>query len=161
MGVLDDEILELCGPVWFAELEPLEGTDNDYRLLANELMRLMLARQLFAFVTAAAIETPAGATVPVAGTNNEAERALRGAAEARKTGRTSKTLRGVRHRTIVVSVLESLRQQLSTFTLSSVIDEILRWSDAGRSCFARLLTKLQLPPPTSSLLDYVLPDPSG
>ncbi len=76
---LDDEILELCGPLWFAELPPLEGPDNDYRLLANELMRLMLARQLFTFVTAAPVLQPNGETRPVAGTNNESERTLRAA----------------------------------------------------------------------------------
>lgn len=158
---LDDEILELCGGVWCAELPPGEGTDNDFRLLCNELMRLMLAQQLFTFVTAAPIETPRGETLPVAGTNNESERALRSAAEARKTGRTSKTQRGARRRTIVVSVLESLRPHLSNFTLSSVIDEILRWSDVGQSRFAKLLTELQLPPPITSLLDHLLPEPSG
>ncbi len=158
---LDDEILELCCGVWFAELPPGEGPDNDYRLLANELMRLMLAEQLFTFVSAAAIETPRGEALAVAGTNNEAERTLRSAAEARKTGRTSKTQRGARRRTIVVSVLESLRPHLATFTLSSVIDEILRWSDAGQSCFAKLLEELQLPPPTALLLDHLFPDPSG
>ena len=158
---LDDEILKLCGSMWFAELPPSDGPANDHRLLANELMRLMLAEQLFTFVTAAPVETPTGEVVPVPGTNNEGERTLRSAAEARKTGRTSKTLRGARRRTVVVSVLESLRQHLSTFTLSSVIDEILRWSDAGTSCFARLLASLAIPPPTKSLLDLVLPAPSG
>ena len=39
---LDDVLLELCLPVWIADLPPLEGTQNDYRLLVNELMRLML-----------------------------------------------------------------------------------------------------------------------
>jgi transposase len=158
---LDDELLELCGPIWMAELPPLEGPDNDYRLLANELMRLMLAQQLFTFVTAVPVQMPSGEAKPVAGTNNESERALRSAAEARKTGRTSKTLRGARRQTILVSVLESLRQQLATFTLSSVIDEILHWSDAGLSCFAKLLAKLQLTPPSKSILDLVLPVPSG
>jgi hypothetical protein len=62
--------------------------------LCNELMRLMLARQLFTFVTAALVETPGGETTPVAGANNEAERTLRSAAEARKTNRSSKTPRG-------------------------------------------------------------------
>jgi hypothetical protein len=157
---LDDEILELCAPVWVAELPPLEGTADEYRLLCNEMMRLMLAQQLFTFVTAAAVEMPGGETVPVAGTNNEAERALRSAAEARKTGRTSKTLRGARRRTVVVSVLESLRVHLSTFTLSSVIGEILRWADTGQSCFAKLMAALQLQPPTDSLLDHLLPSPS-
>jgi len=75
---LDDEILELCGPIWIAELPPLEGPDDDYRLLANELMRLMLAQQLFTFVTAAPVKMPNGEAAPVAGTNNEAERTLRG-----------------------------------------------------------------------------------
>jgi len=158
---LDDEILELCGGVWFAELPPCEGPANDYRLLCNEVMRLMLAGQLFTFVTAAPVETPRGETVPVAGTNNESERALRSAAEARKTGRTSKTQRGARRRTIVVSVLESLRPYLATFTLSSVINEILRWSETGQSCFAKLMEELQLPPPITSLLDHLLPTPSG
>jgi hypothetical protein len=161
VAALDDELLELCLPLWSQELPPLEGPDNDFRLLVNELMRLLLAQQLFTFVTAASVELPNGETRPVSGTNNEAERTLRGAAEARKTGRTSKTLHGARRRTIVVSMLESLRQHLSTFTLSSVIDEIRRWSDTGQSCFAKLLEKLQLRPPTQSLLDQVLPNPSG
>jgi transposase len=158
---LDDELLELCGPIWMAELPPLEGPDNDYRLLVNELMRLMLAQQLFTFVTAVPVQMPNGEATPVAGTNNESERALRSAAEARKTGRTSKTLRGARRQTILVSVLESLRQQLTTFTLSSVIDEVLHWSHAGLSCFAKLLAKLQLTPSSKSILDLVLPVSSG
>ncbi|MCH7688116.1 MAG: transposase [Planctomycetes bacterium] len=156
---LDDEILELCGPVWAAELPPTEGPADDYRLLCNELMRLILARQLFTFVTAPPVEMPSGEVVPVAGTNNESERTLRGPAEARDTRRTTKTQRGSRRRTVIVSVFESLRQQLSTFTLSSVIDEIRRWSAAGRSCFAELLSKLQLPSPDGSLLDRLLPLP--
>ena len=154
---LDDEILELCGPMWFAELPPLEGTANDYRLLVNELMRLMLQEQLFTFVTAAPVEQPQGESTPVAGTNNEAERTLRNPADARQTGRTNKTPHGARRRTVIQSVLESLRVYLATFTLSSVIDEVRRWSDQGRSCFADLLAELSLPPPERSVLDGVLP----
>jgi hypothetical protein len=157
---LDDEILELCGAVWGAELPPLEGTDNDYRLLCNELMRLMLAKQLFTFVTAAPVAMPSGETRPVAGTNNEAERTLRGAAQARKTGRTSKTFAGARRQTVITSVMESLRQQLPTFTLATVIGEVLSWQSAGRSCFASLLTKLKLSSPVPSLLDILLPIPA-
>jgi len=159
---LDDEILELCGPVWFAELPPLEGLADDYRLLCNELMRLMLQQQLFTFVTAAAVEHSNGETTLVSGTNNEAERSLRDSANARKTGRTNKTVRGARRRTVIVSVLESLRGHLTkAFTLSSVIDEIQTWFDRGRSCFAELLIQLQLPPPENSILDGVLPIPPG
>jgi len=158
---LDDEIFELCGPMWCADLPRLEGPDDDYRLLTNELVRLMADRQLFTFVTAAPTETPTGQIQPVSGTNNEAERALRNPAQARKTGRTSKTLRGARRRTVVVSVLQSLRQQLQTFTLSSVIDQILQWSTTGESCFARLLRQLQIPPPDASPLNRLFPHPSG
>jgi len=35
-----------------------EGPDNDYRLLVNEVMRLMLHKQLFTFVTAAPVTQP-------------------------------------------------------------------------------------------------------
>jgi len=156
---LDDELLELCGPVWCAELPPLVGTADDYRLLCNELMRLMLAQQLFTFVTAAPVATPTGETVPVAGTNNEAERTLRAPATARKTGRTNKTFRGARRQTIIVSVLESLRKHLPAFTLTTVLDEIKRWFDTGQSCFQKMLAALHLMPPAASVLDRVLPAP--
>jgi transposase len=159
VGELEDEIVDLCGPVWLAELPRLEGTGDDYRLLVNELMRLMLDRQLFTFVTAPAVTMSNGQTMSVAGTNNEAERTLRSAAEARKTGRTNKTLSGARRQTIIHSVLESLRRQLPTFTLSTVIDEILRWSRTGLSCFAKLAKKLKLKTPTQSILNQLLPIP--
>jgi transposase len=158
---LDDDILDLCAPVWAAELPKGDGAQDDYRLLCNELMRLMLNQQLFTFVTAAPVATAQGATQPVAGTNNEAERTLRGAAQARGTGRTNKTPAGARRQTIVVSVLESLRNYLASFTLAAVIDEITRWFRTGRSCFAELADKLGLSTTVASVLDRVLPRPSG
>jgi transposase len=158
---LDDEILELCGPLWAAELPSLEGPANDYRLLANEIMRLMLARQLFTFVTAQPAAQPNGVTPPLGATNNEAERTLRNPATARKTGRTNKTMAGARRQTILTSVLESLRLYLPTFTLSSVIAEIDGWIEKGRSCFTTLLNKLKIRSPQQSVLDQVLPTPSG
>jgi hypothetical protein len=158
---LDDELLELCCAVWAAELPPSEGPENDYRLLCNELMRLMLAKQLFTFVTAAAVSTPRGEPTPVAGTNNEAERTLRSAAEARKTGRTNKTQRGARRRTVIVSVLESLRLYLEEFTLSSLIEEVRGWLETGQSRFAALVKRLRLSAPEPSLLDILLPEPGG
>jgi hypothetical protein len=157
---LDDEIVDLCGPVWFAELPSLEGPDDDYRLLCNEVMRLMLAEQLFTFVTAAPVETPRGETRSVPGTNNEAEQALRNPATARATGRTNKTVRGARRQTVLSSVLESLRQYLPSFTLASVVEEAQRWSLCGRSCFAELLHRLNLTCPDVSILDTLLPVPA-
>jgi hypothetical protein len=158
---LEDDILELCGAMWAADLPPLEGLENDYRLLVNELMRLMLAKQLFTFVTAKPVELPNGTTQPVSGTNNEAERTLRNPANARDTGRTNKAMSGARRQTIVTSVLESLRLYLPTFTLTSVLEEIEGWWRAGRSCFAKLLKQLKLKLPEQSVLDQIIPSPSG
>jgi transposase len=161
VATLDDEILDLCVPLWTAELPPGEGPENDYRLLVNEVMRLMLEKQLFTFVTAAPATQPNGASQPVAGTNNEAERTLRDAATARKTGRTNKTAVGARRQTIIVSVLESLRVYLRQFTLASVLEEIDGWWETGQSCFTKLLKKLKLPQPSESILDKVMPAPDG
>jgi hypothetical protein len=165
--LLDDAIVDLCGAMWTAELPPGEGPEDNYRRLCNELMRLMLAQELFTFVTAKPVEQPNGETLDVPATNNESERTLRSPAQARDTGRTDKAVVGGRRRSVIVSVLESLRQYLSTYTLSSVIEEVGRWDESGRSCFARWAERLNLtgpslPPDTrTSLLDRLLPLPDG
>jgi len=68
---------------------------------------------------------------------------------------------GARRETIIVSVLESLRLYLPTFTLGGVLDEINRWWETGRSCFTKLLNKMKLETPAQSILDQVLPIPDG
>ncbi len=159
--VLEAEITELCEGMWLADLPPTEGLENDYRLLVDEIMRIMLCEELFTFVTAKPTTQPNGMTKPVDGTNNEAERTLRGAAQARVTGRTNKTGKGARRQTILVSVLESLRLYLPTFTLSSVLEELKRWWATGQSCFEKLVGKLGLTPPKLPVADQLLPGPSG
>lgn len=155
---LDDEILALCMPMWQLELPPLdEGPENDFRKLVNEVMRVMLNQELFTFVTAEPTTSPNGVEQPVSGTNNEAERTIRPTTEARKTGRTNKTLYGARRQSILVSVLESLRVYLKSYTLANVLAEIECWQKAGRSCFAKQLQKLQLQPPSDSILNKLLP----
>jgi transposase len=161
VAALEGEVVRLCSPLWDLHLPPQEGLDNDYRLLVNEIMRLLLAEQLFTFVTAKPVEQPNGETRAVGGTNNEAERTLRNPAEARKTGRTSKTIHGARRQTILTSVLESLRLYLTEFTLPNVIKEVKGWVAKGRSCFEEHLEKLGLPLPAQSILNHVLPNPSG
>jgi hypothetical protein len=158
---LEDEILELCSRVRFAELPPLESPDDD-RLLCNEIMKRLLAEERFTFVTAATVRTPNGKGMSVGGTNHEVERTLRSPAQARDTGRTCKTVRGARRQSVIVSVLESLRQYLPSFTLSSVIQEILRWHDECRSCFAKQRKKLKLTTDAlaDNLLDRLLPIPA-
>jgi transposase len=158
---LDDEIFDLCVANWLPDQPLSNGLDKDYRLLVSEVLRLLLRQELLTFVTARPTEQPNGATKPVDGTNNEAERTLRGAAQARLTGRTSKTIHGARRQSILTSVLQSLRLYLPTFTLSSVLAELKRWWATGRSCFAELLEELALAPPEQSVMDQLLPGPSG
>ena len=161
VAALVEEIIKLCGPMWNENLPPGKGPADEYRLLVNEIMRLMIAEQLFTFVTAKPVEQPNGEMHPVGGTNNEAERTLRNPAMARKTGRTNKTVKGARRQTILSSVLESLRLYLTAFTLSNVIAEVQGWVEMGRSCFEELVEKLGLDQSEESILDQVLPLPSG
>ena len=70
-------------------------------------------------------------------TNNFTERLQRGPALERKAGRTSKTAAGAQRRSVIVSVLESLRANLETFTLDSVLAEVQRWLEEGISLFQR------------------------
>jgi transposase len=101
--------------------------ERDFTNLANELVRLVLAEELFTFVLEAEVEA----------TNNQTERLLRGPALDRKAGRTNQTAAGAHRRSVIVSVLESLRANLESFTLSSVLEEVHRWMAEGVSLFAR------------------------
>jgi transposase len=159
---LELKIFALCGPTWKANPPKSQGLPNDYRLLVNEVMRLTLYEELFIFVSAEAVVQPNGEEKPISGTNNEAERTLRGAARARDTGRTNKTHAGARRQTILTSVLESLRLYLPNFTLTLVIDELNSWCQAGRSCFEKLLDKLKLKMSASDqpTIDRLFPTPT-
>jgi transposase len=161
-ALLDDEILTLCSEITIAERLAEQGLEHDFGLLVAEVLRLMMKQELFTFVTAPPVRQPNGTMKAVDGTNNEAERTLRPAGQARDTGRTDKTGNGTRRRTIVTSVLESLRLYLPTYTLGKVVEELTRWEAARRSCFERLLHKLKLTPPqsTPSILDQIFPRPT-
>jgi transposase len=158
---LEGELTELC----YGKVLPAtsRGLEHDYALLAHEVMRLKDDQSLFTFATASPPKQPNGKTMPVGGTNNEAERTLRGPAEARETGRTNKTQVGARRRTIVTSVFQSLRLYLPKYTLKTVIAETLCWLQTGLSCFERQLKKLKLKLPEESILQqlYPIPQPSG
>jgi hypothetical protein len=71
----------------------------------------------------------------VAATNNCSEQQARNEAQARKAARTSKTARGAKRRSIITSVLGSLRRLLPEFSLQSVLEEVGRWYEAGISRF--------------------------
>ena len=114
-------------------------------------MRLLLRKELFVFVT----------TEGVVGNNNASERELRDDAQRRDTGRTNKEPTGAKRQSIIASVLRTLGKQLSDFTLDSVITEIQRWAERGRSCFTdqAKAAGLNRPPPDAeqrSLVDRII-----
>ena len=144
---LENDLWALCGERYKDQTPPATDAEHDFVNLVNELLRLMEAEELFTFVTHPAVP----------GTNNESERTLRDAANDRKTGCTSKTLRGARRRTVLTSVLESLRLSLPDFTLAHVLEEVTDWLTSGRSRFRQLLESLNLPPPDRSSLGTLFP----
>jgi len=130
---LEGRLCDLCMPYWRDTTPAMTPHERDFTNLVNELVRLLLAEELFTFVLVSEVEP----------TNNSSERRLRSPAQDRKAGRTSKTAAGAHRRSVVVSVLESLRANLETFTLASVLDEVGRWMNEGISLFARQWQAIQ------------------
>ena len=131
---------------------PGDEAERDFFNLTHEIVRLLGEDELFTYVTHPEAD----------GTNNESERSLRHAALDRRTGQTNKTEAGARRRTVISSVLDSLRVHLPTLTLQTVLAEIERWRQQGVSCFRRMVNSLQLPPPTlpdkiKSFVDLLVP----
>jgi len=126
---LEGRLASLCQPYLRDATAQMKPHERDFTNLVNELSRLLMANELFTFVLVEGVDP----------TNNLSERILRNPALDRKTGRTSKTEAGARRRSILVSVLESLRVNLATFTLASVLEEVKRWMTEGISRFAKQL----------------------
>jgi transposase len=124
---LEERLAVLCRPYWSATTPEMAEHERDFAKLVNELIERMIDEELFTFVLHPEVEP----------TNNASERNLRGSAQDRKAGRTSKTAAGAYRRSVIVSVLESLRANLAHFTLSSVLEEVNRWMSEGLSLFAR------------------------
>lgn len=123
----------LCWPHWWEPTAEGKPHERDFANLVNELMRLLQANELFTFVLEPGVEA----------TNNLAERLLRGPALDRKAGRTNRTAAGAHRRSVIVSVLESLRANLERFDLASVLAEVSGWLSAGISRFARQWQAMQ------------------
>ena len=62
---------------------------------------------------------------------------MRNPALERKAGRTNKTATGAHRRTVIESVLQSLRANLEDFNLTKVLAEIGHWMKEGMSLFAK------------------------
>ena len=116
----------------------------DPAALLKELVRCLADGELFTFVLHPEVEA----------TTNVSARTLRNSAQARNTGRTSKTEAGAKRRSVITSVFASLRQNLHELTLPSLLEEVTEWCRTGQSLFRRQLQELRAaskPPPDSEL----------
>jgi uncharacterized coiled-coil protein SlyX len=136
---LEERLERLCTR-WQDELsEETPSDERDFVNLQKALMRMKQERELFTFVSMPEVEA----------TNNRSERTLRFTAQMRQANQTSQSEWGAQRRSILTSVLVSLRQQLPKFTLEGVVREVIRWRRAGESLFKAQLAALRagLPPP--------------
>lgn len=126
---LEERLAQLAQPHldWEETTATFTPHENDFVNLVHELVRLARAEELFTFVLEPAVDS----------TNNLVERELRSPASDRDAGRTNKTTTGARRRSIIVSVLQSLRVNLAEFSLQTVLDEVTRWMKEGISLFAK------------------------
>jgi transposase len=125
----EGRLSDLCRPYWQAPTPDTPSHARDFANLVNELTQRLFDEELFTFVLNPEVDP----------TNNLAERLQRSPAKDRDAGRTSKTAAGARRRSVITSVLESLRVNLSPFTLRSVVDEATRWMREGISLFKQQL----------------------
>ena len=123
---LEGRLCELLQPYRCETTPEMSPPEREFTKLVNELGRVMMAEELFTFVLEPAVEA----------TNNQSERNLRSPAQDRKAGRTNKTAKGAHRRSVIVSVLQSLRANLEKFSLTTVLAEISRWMKEGLSLFA-------------------------
>ena len=111
----------------------MQPHERDFTNLVEELMRLVLAEELFTFVLEPDVEP----------TNNGLERQLRSPAQDRKAGRPARRRPARHRRSVIVTVLESLHANLENFNLSTVLAEVGRWIQEGISLFARQWQAMQ------------------
>jgi transposase len=133
----EGRLSDLCRPYWREPTPDMPPHERDFANLVNELTERLFDEELFTFVL----------NPEVAPTNNLAERLQRSPAKDRDAGRTSKTAAGARRRSVITSVLESLRVNLSSFTLRNVVDEVTRWMKEGISLFKQHLQAITPPAP--------------
>ncbi len=136
---LEGRLERLCSR-WLAELsDEAPAHERDFVNLQKALMRMSEEKELFTFVLVPEVEP----------TNNRSERTFRFTAQMRHANQTSKSEWGSQRRSVLTSVLLSLRQHLRSFTLEAVVQEVTHWRKAGESLFHAQLAALRAgrPPP--------------
>jgi transposase len=146
---LEDRFRALCSRFRPREEQRQAPGGEDHGALLKELVRCLADDELFTFVLHREVEP----------TNNISERMFRDTAQARNTNRTSKTEAGAKRRSVIKSVLVSLRQNLQEFSLHGILEEVTEWCRTGISLFHRQLQELRAadkPPPTSKFVEPAL-----
>lgn len=134
----EGRLSDLCRPHWRQTTPEVPPHEREFTNLVEELTQRLFDEELFTFVLYPQVEP----------TNNLAERLQRSPAKDRDAGRTNKTTSGARRRSVITSVLESLRVNLSPFTLRSVVEEATRWMREGISLFKQQLQAITPSVPT-------------
>jgi len=122
-SMLQGKLRTLCAR--HGERIPTDACDDlrDFLNLQKRMIKYM--DSLFTFVLHPEVEP----------TNNRAEQGFRKTSKARNNYQTSKTERGARRRSVLASVLTSLRQNLPEFSLETVVAEVSEWRISGQSLF--------------------------
>jgi regulator of replication initiation timing len=141
---LQAEITKLCKLVSREIVSEKQAKDRglDVSCVTPEPLRKLILLQrelveklecLFVFVSAPAVDS----------TNNQSERDLRNEAQARQAGRTSKTAKGARRRSTILSVFGTLKRRMASFTLANLLKVVFDAYAQGISLFAISETKNQ------------------
>jgi hypothetical protein len=125
----EGRLSDLCRPPWRQTTPGMPPHEREFANLVEELTQRLFDEELFTFVLHPEVDP----------TNNLAERLQRSPAKDRDAGRTNKTASGAHRRSVITSVLESLRVNLSPFTLGRVVEEAARWMQEGISLFQQQL----------------------
>jgi hypothetical protein len=144
---LQAEITKLCKLVNDEIITETQAEDRglDKSCVTPEPLRKLILLQrelvekldcLFVFVANPSVES----------TNNQSERNLRNEAQARKAGRTSKTAKGAKRRSTILSVFATLNRRMEQFTLANLLKVVFDAYDLGISLF-----NLVKPPPNKKM----------
>jgi len=79
----------------------------------------------------------------VESTNNQSERDLREEAQSRKAGRVSKTAKGAKRRSTILSVFASLKRRMELFSLEKLLKVAFDAYEKGISLFSIVIPKNQ------------------
>jgi len=140
VAALEGRLCEVLLPYPLEVTPEMPPRERDFTNLVNELGRLVMAEELFTFVLEPEVEA----------TNNSMERQLRNPALERKAGRTNRTAPGAHRRSVIVSVLQSLRVNLEDFSLMVVLREVSHWMKEGVSLFTKQWQAMQTKKPATA-----------